>query len=335
MKRHKNGSISVETAIGFSVSIVFLTAVITAVVLLRTDILMQRAVRETCSEMAVFTPLSITATDTVSTLVNALPDTVIEDQDQTQKIADLTAYTLGFDLASDGAFTSAVLDVALSRKAENTIAAKYVDYNGGSESFMPEYIDVDFDIDMNRQFIYVYVTYQVDTIVGPVYMNICDGMPFYGDKELFLNADGSAQQEDDTDDVWSLHNFDRGDRIGEAFGTNLPRTFPVIDSYEDGRATSVSSIDLTSPYYSDEEKIRRRIESEIDALADFDGADVNIDGNNYRIDGSDITSRQYTLVIPSNTPDSDDRVLNELCDYAASRGVEFSVAEYGESHAYI
>lgn len=332
--RHKSGSITIETAIAFSITLIFLTSVITAVVLLRTDILMQRAVRETCSELSVFTPLSITATDTVSTLVNALPDSITDDQEQTQTIADLTAYTMGFDIASDGAFTSAVLDVSLSRKMENTIAARYVDYNGGSENFMPDYIDVDFDIDMDRQFIYVYVTYQVDTIVGPVYMNICDGMPFYGDRELFLNPEETAEQED-TEDVWSLHNFDRGERIGEAFGANLPRTFPVIDGFEDGRAVSVSSIDLTSPYYSDVSRIERRIGAEIDALADFDGADVNINGSNYRIDGYQITGRQYTLVIPTNTPESYYDVLNGLSEYAASRGVEFSVAQYGVSGAYI
>ena len=335
MKRCKYGSITIETAIAFSIAIVFLTSILTAVVLLRTDILMQRAVRRTCSDLAVFTPLSITASDTVSTLVNALPESVLSDEDRTQTIADLTAYTMGFDTATDGAFTSAVLDIALSQKMENTIAAGYVEFNGGSDKFLPDYIDVDFDIDMDRQFIYVYVTYQVDTLIGPVYMNICDGMPFYGDREMFLNPEEGSSEEENEDDVWSLHNFDRGERIGEAFGRNLPRTFPVIDSFDGGVASSVSSIDLTSPYYSEPSRVQRRIEAEIDALAGFEGADVNIDGSNYRIDGSEIISRQYTLVIPSNTPESQDNILNELSDYASSRGVDFSVAEYGESHAYI
>ncbi len=335
MRRHKRGSITIETAIAFTITIVFLASVLTAASLLRTDILMQRAVRRTCEDFSIFTPLSITATDTVSTLVNALPDEVLEDQENVSNITNISTYIAGADVATDGALTSAVLDVALSTKFQNDIATEYVEYNGGSEMFLPEYIDVDFSIDMSRQILVVYVTYRVDTMVGPVYMNICDGIPFYGDLELFLNGEEQEESEDEEDDIWGMNNFERGQRFIEMNGGSLPKTFPVINAFDNGTAISVSSIDLTSDYYSDSRRLERRIESDIDELASFDGADVNIDGQNYSISGDEIYQRRYILVIPENSPEDRAELVRNMSEYASERGVELCVEEYGESHSYI
>ncbi len=49
---------------------------------------------------------------------------------------------------------------------------------------------------------------------------------------LFGGASAGA-----TSGVWSLGNFARGNIIEEMLGGNLPRTFPVIDAFEDGVAS--------------------------------------------------------------------------------------------------
>ena len=72
--RSRKGSITIETAIAFTVTLCFITSILSAVSLIRTDILMQRAVSNTCEDFALLTPLSVTAADTVSTLANMLPD---------------------------------------------------------------------------------------------------------------------------------------------------------------------------------------------------------------------------------------------------------------------
>ena len=71
---NRKGSVSLETAISFSLVLVFLTAIISVTAFLRTDILMQRAVKQSCDDLAHFMPFTVVAADSVSTLVNALPD---------------------------------------------------------------------------------------------------------------------------------------------------------------------------------------------------------------------------------------------------------------------
>lgn len=47
-----------------------------------------------------------------------------------------------------------------------------------------------------------------------------------------------------TDDIWSLSNFQRGLKIRRLFGANLPNSYPVIAKYENGKAVMIKSMDL-------------------------------------------------------------------------------------------
>jgi hypothetical protein len=301
--------------------------VLTAISLIRTDILMQRAVSNTCEDFALLTPLSVTAADTVSTLSNALPD----GSGQTSDISVVITRLAGFDVASDRSLTEAVFDFALSSEFEDDIAERYIEYNDDSEFFLPSYIDVDFDINDLNGYITVIVTYEVDTIVGPVTMHVTDGIPFYGDQELFLNGTGDSGEQEACEDVWSMDNLNRGQWFEEYYGSNLPHTYPVINDLEDGQATSYVSIDLNRPTYEDPSRVQRRIESEIDELAGFNGADVTIDGSVYSVSESDIESRRLVVVIPSNSSEETVSSIRALESYAESCGVDLEIASYGTS----
>ncbi|MCR5528532.1 MAG: hypothetical protein K6F49_04855 [Saccharofermentans sp.] len=329
MNRSKRGSITIETAIAFTVTLCFITSVLTAVSLIRTDVLMQRAVSNTCEDFALLTPLSVTAADTVSTLTNMLPDGTSEEQDTDNATSLMVQRLSGFDIASDRSLTEAVFDLALSSHFEDDIAQKYVEYNDGSEFFLPDTIDVDFDIDTHNGFIAVIVSYSVDTIVGPVTMHVTDGIPFYGDLELFLN--GSEDTEESEEDVWGMNNLDRGQWFEEHYGSNLPHTFPVINDLQDGVATSYLSIDLNRPTNQSQERVERSVTEEIDSLASFNGADVNIGGTSYNISASDIDSRRLVIVIPSNSPEDGVRYIEDLEDYAEANNVELVITTYGTS----
>lgn len=326
--KHKHGSITIESAIALTVTLCFITSVVTAISLIRTDILMQRAVSNTCEDFALLTPLSVTASDTVSTLANALPDGSGQNETVTSAVTRLS----GFDVASDRSLTEAVFDAALSSAFEDDIAQRYVEYNDGSEFFLPSYIDVDFDIDTNTGFIAVSVTYEVDTIAGTITMHVTDGIPFYGDLELFLSgAEDGSEDEEQCEDVWNMDNLGRGIWFEEHYNANLPHTFPVINDYENGQATSYLSIDLNRPTYEDSSRLEQRVESQIDELAGFDGADVNISGERYFVDGNDIGSRRLVVVIPSNSPEGSVETIRSLEDYAASNGVDLVIDTYGTS----
>ena len=329
MNRSKRGSITIETAIAFTVTLCFITSVLTAVSLIRTDVLMQRAVSNTCEDFALLTPLSVTAADTVSTLTNMLPDGTSEEQDTDNATSLMVQRLSGFDIASDRSLTEAVFDLALSSHFEDDIAQKYVEYNDGSEFFLPDTIDVDFDIDTHNGFIAVIVSYSVDTIVGPVTMHVTDGIPFYGDLELFLN--GSEDTEESEEDVWGMNNLDRGQWFEEHYGSNLPHTFPVINDLQDGVATSYLSIDLNRTTNQSQERVERSVTEEIDSLASFNGADVNIGGTSYNISASDIYSRRLVIVIPSNSPEDGVRYIEDLEGYAEANNVELVITTYGTS----
>ncbi len=329
MNRSKSGSITIESAIAFTVTLCFITSIITAVSLIRTDILMQRAVSNTCEDFALLTPLSVTAADTVSTLTNMMPDGNTEDADASNTTSQMLQRLSGFDIASDRSLTEAVFDLALSSNFEDDIAQKYVEYNNGSEFFLPDTIDVDFDIDTHNGFIAVIVSYSVDTIVGPVTMHVTDGIPFYGDLELFLN--GNEEASDEEEDVWGMNNLDRGQWFEEHYGSNLPHTFPVINDLQDGVATSYLSIDLNKPTNQDPDRVDRRVREEIDSLASFEGADVNIGGTTYNISDSDIEDRRLVVVIPSNSPEDTVQYIQGLESYAEANGVELVITTYGTS----
>lgn len=317
---NKHGTISLETAISFSVVMVFITAIISVTAFLRTDILMQRAVEQSCEDIAYYMPFSIIASDSVSTLVNALPD----NSSDTSMIERVGSIVAGADEFSNSGLRAGAMNLLFGRSFTDDIASEYAEYNG-SRFFGPDEIYVDFDIE--DYYIDVYVVYSVNTIIGPVSRQIVAAIPFYGDFELFLSE--SEAEETDGDSIWQQNNFVRGKYFQDKYGANLPSTFPTINSYDNGRISSIVSIDLNRSTYSSPAVTMMRITEEIEQLAAFDGADVQISGSRYVVNGSDITQRTLIVVIPEDSPESGRSAINSLTEYANVRGIELQVVEDG------
>lgn len=318
---HRNGTVSLETAISFSVVLVFITAIISVTVFLRTDILMQRAVHMTCFNYSHYTPFSITAADGISTLANALPDNAAGN-DEYERIGSLIS---GMDQITGGTLRASVLNVMLGQKFTDDVTTCYLNYND-SRFFAPEEIYVDFSIE--DFYISVFVIYNVNTIVGPVSREIVSTIPFYGDFELFLSGSESS---DDGTDIWNQDNFSRGRFFAQRYGANLPSTFPVINYFNSGEAGSIVSLDLNKPTYSSVAACTLRVTREIDQLSSFDGASVNINGSRYTVNGSDISARTLIVVIPQDSPESGRLSVEALGTYASSRGVNLRIEEFGNS----
>jgi RHS repeat-associated protein len=120
------------------------------------------------------------------------------------------------------------------------------------------------------------------------------------------------------DAVWTLGQFERGLAIEARLGGNLPRSFPVIDKWANGVATSIKSIDLSLPTYARASALASRIRGYINAVAGFNGATwggVNITANQ-------IGSRVLELAVPRGvaTP-AQLQVLQDMVQYGALRGV--------------
>lgn len=318
----KKGMVSLETAISFSLVVVFITAIISVASFLRTDILMQRAVEQSCEDIGHFMPLSIIASDYISTLVNALPDTFTD----TEAIEKTGAVIAGLDIYTSGALRSEALNLLIGQRFADDIASEYADYNGSS-FFGPQDIWADFDI--YDFYIEVTVTYSVNTIIGPMQRQIISTIPFYGDFELFLSDEEGACE--DGNDIWHQNNFVRGKYFAEKYGANLPHTFPTINYYSNGRIASIVSIDLNRPTYSTPAACIARITGEIDKIAAFDGADVMISGTRYYVPSYGIYQRNLIVVIPSDSPQSCILALNSMEAYALSHGVNLQIIQDGTS----
>ena len=327
--KNKKGSVTIESAIGFTAVLVFLAAIVSVINVYRTDILMRRAQEQTCEKVAMICPLAITASDVVSTAVNAFPDIEIDGLTGDDAISTVAKLVMGSDFASGYMIEDMVIEGALGGYMANDIAEGYISRNGGSDFMMPDDINVTFEVNGDKSIIEVTTTYSVLTLAGRCERSIYNVIPVYGKGDLFL-LDLEEQKKEN--DIWSEDNFTRGDYFRDMYGGNLPKTFPVIDAYEDGKATSIMSIDLTAPTYASEDEIIKKVQGNIDDLYGFGGADTKINGAQYTIDSID--QKNLIVVIPSNADDNAKNAVYSMGYYAASKGICLTVEEYGTSLKY-
>jgi len=331
MRKNRKGSVSIEASISFTVTLILLSSIISAISFYRTDILMRRSVEQTCEKMSLIYPMSIPATDVLSTAVNAFPDLGIGDTKGADIVSKVVSLGVGIDLKSGHSLEEMILQGLLSKTMEEQIRSAYIERNGGSDFFVPEDIDVFFVINDRHHVIEVVTDYSVVTIVGKKTRSIYSVIPLYGDPSLLLQNEESKKTQK-TDDIWSLNNFDRGDAFRERYGANLPKTFPVIDSVDGGNVTAIRSIDLTSPYYQDTAHIEKKIKSDIKSLQDFEPQSATINGQKYVVDH--INSRHLKVIIPKNSGAIGKESIEELKGYALIHGVILDIREDSESQKY-
>jgi hypothetical protein len=176
----------------------------------------------------------------------------------------------------------------------------------------------------------IIVSYSVDI---PVPFNIIPdlGIIQRATARAWLGGDAdSIGLKSDTTDIWSLSNFERGTKLREIFGGNLPTTFPVIASFNKalGEAEMIKSMDLTTEFYQSKgSNITDKIKGYIKELVDFNGAKHG----DTEIRGDQIVSKQLTLIIPKNTLKPEvKQALDQTVSDAAASGVYLKIEEYGE-----
>ena len=253
-RNNRHGQVALEAAIAFTIALVFIASVVSAIDLYRTDILMRRSVEQTCEKMSLLYPVSVPASDFLSAAVNAFPDLGIGDTKGAEVISKVSSAALGIDSASGHTIKELILQGVFSHTMEDQIRQCCIERNGGSDFFVPDDIEVFFAVNDRHHIIEVTTEYSVVTIAGRKSRSIYSVIPLYGDPVLMLQSkpeggQADKEKEEEKDDIWSLGNFERGEAFRERFGANLPKTFPVIDSADGGTVTAIRSIDLTSPYY--------------------------------------------------------------------------------------
>ena len=333
--RNKRGQVTVEAAIAFTITLVFLASVVSAIDYYRTDILMRRSVEQTCEKMSLLYPVSVPAADLMSAAVNAFPDLGIGDTKGSEVVSKVVSVALGLDDATGHNLKELILQGAFSHTMEEQIRQGCIERNGGSDFFVPDDIEVFFNISDEHHIIEVTTEYSVVTLAGRKQRSIYSVIPLYGDPVLMLQSEEHKQSEgeDSSNDIWSMSNFDRGDAFREQYGANLPKTFPVIDSVDGGDVTAIRSIDLTSPYYQDTANVQKKIKDDIRSIGGFEPRSAVINGQTYTVDHVD--SRHLTVIIPENSGEAGREAVEELKGYAFVHGVILDICEYGTSERYI
>ena len=330
---NKRGQITLEAAIAFTITLVLLASVMSAIQYYRTDILMRRSVEQTCEKMSLLYPVSVPASDALSAALNAFPDIGIGDMKGDEVVSKVVSTATGFDNATGHNLQELVLKGLFAQTMENQIREAYIERNGGSTFFAPDDIEVFFAISDDHHIIVVTTEYTVVTIAGVKTRSIYSVIPLYGEPILMLQGEAAEQSEDSKkSDIWSMSNFDRGDAFRDIYGANLPKTFPVIDAYEGGEITAIRSIDLTSPYYQDVSHIEKKIKDDINSLSLFEPQSSVINGTTYTVDYID--SRYLKVVIPENSGDIGRAAVEDLKGYALVHGVVLVVDENGVSERY-
>ena len=333
--KNKRGQVTIEAAIAFTITLVFLASVISSIDYYRTDILMRRSVEQTCEKMSLLYPISVPATDLMSAAVNAFPDLGIGDTKGAAVISKVASATMGIDDATGHTLKELILQGVFSHTMEEQIRQGCIDRNGGSDFFVPDDIEVFFEINDKHHIIEVTTEYSVITLAGRKERSIYSVIPLYGDPVFMLQGEEHKQSEaqEEKDNIWSLSNFDRGDAFREQYGANLPKTFPVIDAVDGGEITAIRSIDLTSPYYQDTSNVQKKIRDDINSISRFEPQSAVINGQTYTVDHVD--SRHLTVIIPENSGPAGREAVEELKGYAFVHGVILDLCEYGTSEKYV
>jgi len=125
--------------------------------------------------------------------------------------------------------------------------------------------------------------------------------------------------------VWALGVGERGMAIEDALGRNLPRGFPTVDTFENGAATSIKSVDLGTSGYQSGKQLSGTLNRYLSELYNFEGADWG----GRLIDGSDILGRELTIAVPPGTMTPwQQSVFDRLILRGQMNGIDVNVIPY-------
>lgn len=153
--------------------------------------------------------------------------------------------------------------------------------------------------------------------------------------KAWLDGDGRHEVADDDanvdgNDIWLLSNFERGRRLREIYGANLPFNFPVIAIFESGKATMIKSMDLTSASYQNADTVFERVCEYLDTLRDYEGQEEPWGSSNIVIAKEDIRIKELLLIIPGNPVKPEITAALEMCRAkAAAQGITMRIEIYG------
>jgi hypothetical protein len=124
--------------------------------------------------------------------------------------------------------------------------------------------------------------------------------------------------------LWDLGLQERGLAIEEALGGNLPPGFPTIDRFSEDVATSIKSMDLTSPSYQDPARVMQQATEYINKLYNFEG---NITRAGVTV--GEPVAKVLQWVVPEGVANPEQQgALDYAVDYGARNGITVEILQF-------
>ncbi|HTV29237.1 MAG TPA: hypothetical protein VMF32_15755 [Xanthobacteraceae bacterium] len=142
---------------------------------------------------------------------------------------------------------------------------------------------------------------------------------------LLLGGIPSGAAADLPSAAWKLGWAARGNYFSEQLGADLPATFRTIDSFSNGIATSIKSIDLNAATYRDAARLTYRLNAYIDSIATYDGSVLGA----IQILPANISGRALSLAIPKGSMTAVQRAAIDAARIRAQAfGVNLIITEF-------
>ncbi|NLC89250.1 MAG: hypothetical protein GX681_04215 [Clostridiaceae bacterium] len=205
---------------------------------------------------------------------------------------------------------------------EEICAARHQDVPQGERRFFVDYVP-------ERNLIYLGMSFSRTSLMATGEEHVRSSVPLWSRGKYDFNSSSNSDDQEETDDIWEMSNFQRGLEFQQLYGANLPTTYPTIARWSSGTATSIKSMDLTAPSWQTKGAAEGRVYSFIDNLSAFEG------GPEPGPAVGEISKKELILIVPRNHADwLDDGVISQWSGYASGFGVELKISRYGESKRY-
>ncbi len=135
------------------------------------------------------------------------------------------------------------------------------------------------------------------------------------------------------EDIWALSDWERGRRIQEMYGRNLPENFETLTKFDNGAAAVVTSINLNNKTYQDNKRaVAYRVNSVINSFINFkeDRKKVVENGKTveYYVNVNQIKEKRIIVVIPKGSQTKEfEQVLKECRENAQVNGINLVFEE--------
>lgn len=331
IKRHsfRFGSIVLEATIAFPLFLVMLLSMISSITVVNADLYMQRATENVVSELNAAIPLVANGVSTADDIISGfgLSDASAIDTSGLDEILGMfgaVSGTTGVDISdvlSTGVFGRYVRDRILEEYGKLTD-------NGWVYGSLVQNVSVYLDVETEVRSVYLKVYYDIEAAGITLPRSYCSSVALYAD--IIPLRSETKEDSGSEETVWDLDNFERGTKIREKFGGNLPYNFPVISSSSNNEIKSIKSLDATSPYYSSRANVNDKVKKYIRDLSGFSGTEYS--GVSVEVDEN--TKKTLILVIPENTSDEIYAYFEDLNEYASERSVKLCIEKYEVSHHY-